>query len=91
MTTSATGSCGGIRVGTIDAKENPIRTRPVDSPTGGELVHAIGSTADVEIDCDPIGIQDFRIPAAIEKASFAPVRPAPGGVREQGTEATRQP
>nr|WP_028810008.1 phosphopantetheine-binding protein [Streptomyces sp. 351MFTsu5.1] len=55
---------------TIDAEENLIQTRLVDSLTFVELVYVIENATDVEIDFDNIDIQDFQTLAAIEKAFF---------------------
>lgn len=56
---------------TIDAEENLIQTRLVDSLTFVELVYVIENATGVEIDFDNIDIQDFQTLAAIEKAFFA--------------------
>ncbi|MEC3979805.1 phosphopantetheine-binding protein [Amycolatopsis sp. H20-H5] len=58
---------------TIDAEENLIETRLVDSLTFVELVYVIENATDVEIDFDDINIQDFQTLAAIEKAFFVAV------------------
>jgi acyl carrier protein len=55
---------------TIDAEENLIQTRLVDSLTFVELVYVIENATSVEIDFDNIDIQDFQTLAAIEKAFF---------------------
>ncbi|MFG2934495.1 phosphopantetheine-binding protein [Streptomyces sp. NPDC048282] len=55
---------------TIDAEENLIQTRLVDSLTFVELVYVIENATGVEIDFDNIDIQDFQTLAAIEKAFF---------------------
>ncbi|MET9789300.1 acyl carrier protein [Streptomyces canus] len=55
---------------TINAEENLIQTRLVDSLTFVELVYVIENATDVEIDFDNIDIQDFQTLAAIEKAFF---------------------
>ncbi|MEE1840847.1 acyl carrier protein [Streptomyces sp. NPDC007076] len=54
----------------IDAEENLIQTRLVDSLTFVELVYVIENAADLEIDFDNIDIEDFQTLAAIEKAFF---------------------
>ncbi|MFE9611270.1 phosphopantetheine-binding protein [Streptomyces sp. NPDC006012] len=54
----------------IDAEENLIQTRLVDSLTFVELVYVIENATGVEIDFDNIDIQDFQTLAAIEKAFF---------------------
>ncbi|GGZ39269.1 hypothetical protein GCM10010387_36730 [Streptomyces inusitatus] len=55
---------------TIDAEENLIQTRLVDSLTFVELVYVVESTTGVEIDFDNIDIQNFQTLATIEKAFF---------------------
>lgn len=58
---------------TIDAEENLIESRLVDSLTFVELVYVIENATGVEIDFDNIDIQDFQTLAAIEKAFFVAV------------------
>jgi acyl carrier protein len=55
---------------TIEAEENLIQTRLVDSLTFVELVYVIENATGVEIDFDNIDIQDFQTLSAIEKAFF---------------------
>jgi holo-[acyl-carrier protein] synthase len=55
---------------TIDAEENLIDTRLVDSLNFVELVYVIENATGVEIDFDNIDVQDFQTLSAIEKAFF---------------------
>ncbi|MEU0051458.1 phosphopantetheine-binding protein [Streptomyces sp. NPDC006184] len=54
----------------VEANENLIESRLVDSLSFVELVYAIESASGVEIDFDTIDIQDFQTLSAIEKAFF---------------------
>ncbi|MER5544800.1 phosphopantetheine-binding protein [Streptomyces sp. NPDC001118] len=55
---------------TIEAEENLIESRLVDSLSFVELVYVIENATGVEIDFDSIDIQDFQTLSAIEKAFF---------------------
>jgi acyl carrier protein len=56
---------------TIEADENLIESRLVDSLTFVELVYVIENATGVEIDFDAIDILNFQTLSAIEKAFFA--------------------
>lgn len=56
----------------IDAEENLIESRLVDSLTFVELVYVIENATGAEIDFDDIDVQDFQTLSAIEKAFFVP-------------------
>jgi acyl carrier protein len=55
---------------TIEAEENLIESRLVDSLTFVELVYVIENATGVEIDFENIEIQDFHTLSAIEKTFF---------------------
>ena len=54
----------------IDAEEDLIESRLVDSLSFVELVYVIENATGVEIDFDSIDVQDFQTLSAIEKAFF---------------------
>jgi acyl carrier protein len=58
---------------TIDAEEDLIETRLVDSLNFVELVYVVENATGVEIDFDNIDIRDFQTLSAIEKAFFAAI------------------
>ena len=54
----------------IDAEEDLIESRLVDSLTFVELVYVIENATGVEIDFDSIDVKDFKTLSAMEKAFF---------------------